>query len=474
MKRKKLLVVPALLAIVTLLLFGMREWNMKVEWNAEIGPETAEELRNPERGWYQMLGYEINDGIEYDWSEKQAFDDYAKEGLTLVLLEINLKAYREGEISEYGLETVRALFARFRETRMKAIVRFLYDWDGRGKDTEPADLSLVLRHMEQLGPVLRDYEDTIYTMQGVFLGSWAEMHTSRHLSRDNVRLLANQLLSVTGEHTFLAVRTPAYWRVSTQRAEPPTASEAFGNTLPARLGLFNDGLLASVSDCGTYADNPQLPAGDSVEPWGRDAELDFQETLCAYVPNGGESGLVNEYNSMEQMLVDLPKMHVSYLSGEFSEKVQASWEEQTYTGEGPFQGKSFRDYLGAHLGYRFVLEDCVLEQAPLFRRSVDLVLKIQNTGFANLYHEKQVELLFVPEEGDGTVSLPVNTDVRFWKPGETTSVKATVGKKDLPEGQYRVYLKISEESASYAIRAANEKMFDEELEANYLGMITVK
>ena len=42
-----------------------------------------------------------------------------------------------------------------------------------------------MRHMEQLGEVFSEYEDQIYIVQGVLVGNWAEMHSSRYLTREN-------------------------------------------------------------------------------------------------------------------------------------------------------------------------------------------------------------------------------------------------------------------------------------------------
>ena len=74
-----------------------------------------------------------------------------------------------------------------------------------------------------------------------------------------MRELAARLADVSDASTFLSVRTPAQWRKITGEAAPDGWTE---NPLAKRLGLFNDGMLGSVSDYGTYSDNTRQDAGD--------------------------------------------------------------------------------------------------------------------------------------------------------------------------------------------------------------------
>ncbi len=76
---------------------------------------------------------------------------------------------------------------------------------------------------------------------------------------------------------------------------------------------FNDGMLGSVSDYGTYSDNTRQDAGD-FSAWTREEELAFQDVLCSSVPSGGEVIVDNPYNDLENAIADLKTMHVSYLN----------------------------------------------------------------------------------------------------------------------------------------------------------------
>lgn len=63
------------------------------------------------------------------------------------------------------------------------ILRVCYDTEGKGMEREPQRIFVVQRHMQALGSLAERYADAILTVQGVFVGSWGEMHTSRFCAR---------------------------------------------------------------------------------------------------------------------------------------------------------------------------------------------------------------------------------------------------------------------------------------------------
>lgn len=71
--------------------------------------ESARELRNPGRGFYNLYRYEITDEKVNYWQLVQEMYR-GDENTTLSLVEINLQKYREGEISEAGMVIWRLCF----------------------------------------------------------------------------------------------------------------------------------------------------------------------------------------------------------------------------------------------------------------------------------------------------------------------------------------------------------------------------
>lgn len=116
--------------------------------------ESAKELKNPNRGFYHMHGFVISDE-EADYAKTVARQFRAEADASLTLIEINLKEYRDRPISAKGLANLEELFQALAKTDKQLILRFLYDWEGRAKETEPDSLGQILSHMRQLGPLLK-------------------------------------------------------------------------------------------------------------------------------------------------------------------------------------------------------------------------------------------------------------------------------------------------------------------------------
>lgn len=300
----------------------------------------VEFLRNPNRGFYHMcravLDSEPGSGDSYE----SMADGHCREhpGDTLVLLEVNLGEYRTREIDNTGIENLNKLLSAWEGRDISLIIRLLYDWDGDGLTAEPDELDTVLGHMAQVGPVIQSYGDLIFGLQGVFVGSWGEMHGTK-FSQD-FAVLAKALDDATGNGMFLSVRTPAQLREITKSCPD----------LKSRLGLFNDGMLGSDTDLGTYD-----MADQGAERRTREQELVFQESACLSVPNGGEAVINNPYNDFENAVADMSRMRVAYLNNAYDPGVLSKWAGTDLSGYG-FGGLSGLDYIERRLGYRLRLE----------------------------------------------------------------------------------------------------------------------
>ena len=88
------------------------------------------------------------------------------------------------------------------------------------------------------------------------------MNNSNYMSLENMRELAAHLDSVIDPAIYLSVRTPEHYRIISRSCEPLPAADAFSGKISARIGLFNDGMLGSESDLGTYGEQPFAAATD--------------------------------------------------------------------------------------------------------------------------------------------------------------------------------------------------------------------
>ena len=161
-----------------------------------------------------------------------------------------------------------------------------YFWDGKAQKTEPSDFYRIKNHIQQVSAKVNAHADCIYILQGLFIGNNGEMNNTNYGDIDQMRQLAETLAKNISPSIYLAVRTPAQLR-GILYSRTPMAGQSDEGSLASRLGLFNDGMLGSVYDLGTYDDTPLTSASEFNEQGTRSEELLFQNKLCQYVPNGG-------------------------------------------------------------------------------------------------------------------------------------------------------------------------------------------
>jgi len=213
------------------------------------------------------------------------------------------------------------------------------------------------------------------------------MNHSNYGDINQIRQIIEELDQNISSDIFLAVRTPGQLRGILRTRTPLSSTDAGNGSLQARLSLFNDGMLGSVYDLGTYDDTPLQPDSNLDEQGTRSEELLFQYKLCQYVPNGGEVTVDNEYNDLDNAIVDLSQMHISYLNSEHDTAVLDKWKNSTYTGSQTdvFSGCTGYDYISTHLGYRYVMKESSVDFHSVLSDTASLYITIANTGFSSAY-----------------------------------------------------------------------------------------
>lgn len=416
--------------------------------------ESNRQLKNPNRGFYTMYGFSIED-VPQEFKEpveKRLKND----GCTLSLIQINLRAFKDKALTEQGLTNLKALFHELESWDKQYIIRFLYDWNGKAKETEPEDIQRILNHMEQIKEVLNDYRHIIFTFQGVFVGDCGEMHGSNHMSEESMTALLQQFFRIAPEGSYLSVRTPQHWRILTGLSE----TVEFGSTeLSKWLGLYNDGIMGTNLDTGTYGTASREEAGPTGK-WSREEELAFQSELCKLVPNGGEVIIENPLNDFESAVENLAKMHVTYLNQGYDQKVLNKWAGTTVTEEGCYYGMDGLTYMERHLGYRLLIADTALSY-DFWEDTLNIEIALQNVGFAPLYKEPEKWLTICRKETGAIMTVPVEAELRSLAGGTETEQLLTISEvialDEFAVGTYEVYFTIQDADSGWRIELANEQ-----------------
>lgn len=432
-----------------------RYWEVTV--SADSFSESAAALSNPDRGIYQMYGFLITDkDVDYNTivADNFRYDRYN----TITMIQINLRNYNRGEISERGLEHIAKLFDALRTvTGKRLLVRFLYDWDGKNLDTEPKSLDIILNHIRQLEPILRDNHDQIFILQGLFLGNNGEMHHSKYTTNDNYMLLADTLASVTDDSTFLAVRTPAQWRATTRLADI-TADLLISHPYAWRFSLFNDGMMGTSLDTGTYGSQSRAEAGDFTL-WNREEELEFQNQLCCYVPNGGEVIINNVYNDFENALPTMRQMRITYINEDYDKNVLNKWAQTVINDGSVYDGMDGYTYIKRHLGYRLLIDSTDIAYHAE-TKSLSVRIDMRNTGFAPLYGSKEGRLILHHAENDAYYIYPFEEDItalsRTGSEADIFTLQQLLQLSKLPEGTYTASFQLWDNDTASQLQLAIE------------------
>lgn len=455
MKKKSIIVSTTLILflITGILLYQLYCRYYTITFQPQTYTATDRHLSNPYQGWYRIFGYVLSDTEPITLENLSS--EYNNYSCEIALLVINLRNYTASDISASALTQLDTIFSAWQKEGKQLIVRFLYDWDGHARETEPKDISIIKRHMTQTSGLVNQYKDCIYLLQGIFVGNNGEMNNSDYMAEDFMRSLAEYLASVIDPSIYLSVRTPAHWRTISQSFEPLTSAQAFGSTLSARTGLYNDGMLASENDLGTYGDTSLSLAETFSDKGTRAEEIDFQNTLCNYVPNGGEVVLDNTCNDFNNALPDLRNMRISYLNYDYDQNVLEKWKSAVYEGDDCFNGCSGYDYIGEHLGYRYALisSDCTFD--TLQDDTATMHLTIENSGFSGSYRPFSSQITVINRDTDETYTIPLNVDSRYWPGGKTVTLSVPLDIRTWQTGTYDIYYSLTDPATNRQIRFAN-------------------
>lgn len=427
--------------------------------NWEFQPESLKESRwnppNPARGWYAVytfLAEQKIDPEELKWS--------LREGETVALVLLDIGTFRDRPLDKQALDNIREILLFFKKYQRDVIFRPVYDREGNGLLHEPDTFETVLIHLCQLGELLVTAEHSVFVWQGLLVGSWGEMHTSKYLSEEHLTQLRNCLQPYLRDDIYLAVRTPAQWRTLVEEEECQK-----GNFGP--IGIFDDGIFGSASHLGTFGTMTRETAGWK-SAWNRKEELDFLEKITVSSPCGGEAvdretvGVEEETElTVQGVLNEMRKMHLIYLNSVYDSTILERWKKQYLKSDSLWAGSSLYEYVGAHLGYRFTVKN-IEAQFQHFHK-VKFRIMIENSGFGNFFQNTE---LFLVMQGETVVrEYPVPVDIREWKSGTTTIVEVVA-----EEMKSEIYIRMQRKKDHYPIYFAEQKDTD----SLYLGRLYLK
>lgn len=416
----------------------------KVETTYQVDRST--DFLNPDRGFHSEVNLLTGAG----------FSSARSGGNSLVRAYVRLDDYRNQSLPSSFLRELGGSLSQAREAGVKIILRFSYNF-GNAPD---APLARVLEHINQLKPVLAEYEDIISVLQAGFIGGWGEWHGSTNglTSAANKRTIGLALLEALPDSRMVQVRAPFHRRDIV--GSPSSDVKFFGASDQARLGFKNDCFLSDASDTGTYA-------GDQVRD--RSETADFTR----YTATGGETctiGFPSTRQDCSVALTELATFHWDYLNAGYYSGVLNRWRDQGCYNE-----------ISRRLGYRLALESGSVTDQVKPGGTLTLDLRMRNDGFGKVYNPRPIDIVLRSVDTGETRTLRAVGDARELLPlaGQVRDLRLSVVlPTNLLTGAYEALLSLPDPAPTlqgdsrYNIRLANVGMWQATTGANELGLTT--
>lgn len=309
------------------------------------------------------------------------------------------------DLTEDALNVLQQTFDNIRANKGFVIVRICYDPWYNGRSNVTPEHKWVMRHVEQLAPVLSKNTDVIVALEMGMHGAYGEMHSDTSITYDRVAEAVNLMLRNTPPELKILTRTGNYsakvlgfdnWGVDFHIDGEKFAeiAKAKGDTM-YRVGMFNDGYLGTQYDYGTWG-------ADCKTSICREEGVAWLEKYSVNTPYGGEAlTTASGYqviNTPEFLAYEGFRTHTSYLNIQWNNNLIDSWKKTTFKQKDfdydPARVDSLSGfkYINDHLGYRFVLRESWLSDTVGSDGILRVKLRIQNVGFGNLTRKMKTSL----------------------------------------------------------------------------------
>lgn len=309
------------------------------------------------------------------------------------------------DLTEDALNVLQQTFDNIRANKGFVIVRICYDPWYNGRSNVTPEHKWVLRHVEQLAPVLSKNTDVIVALEMGMHGAYGEMHSDTSITYDRVAEAVNLMLRNTPPELKILTRTGNYsakvlgfdnWGVDFHIDGEKFAeiAKAKGDTM-YRVGMFNDGYLGTQYDYGTWG-------ADCKTSICREEGVAWLEKYSVNTPYGGEAlttaGGFEVINTPEFLSYEGFRTHTSYLNVQWNNNLIDGWKKSQFEGKDfEYDGSKIDSltgfkYVNDHLGYRFVLRESWLSDTVGFDHVLHAKFRVQNVGFGNLTWKAPVKL----------------------------------------------------------------------------------
>jgi hypothetical protein len=283
----------------------------------------------------------------------------------------------------------------------------------------------ILRHIEQLKPLLRKNIGQIAVVQAGFIGAWGEWHTSP-LQKDQEAKndIVTALLDALPASCFIEMRTPALVNALTLPGKDYSGRIGFNNDYftagghshaPGNDFVPGDAWYLQVKQMSPYTYiSGEIPYNEQSE-WGLSFLINTDTTL-QILRDHHYSALditqnfelnITSWKHVRVYPALLERLHILFSPDYFRDA------------GGKVVARSFYDFVRDHLGYRLDL----LDSSVIRTEGDDFLfdLKLVNTGFATVINPRLVYLVFIDGNDRVVKEVPLDVSPKDWQPFDVTA-----------------------------------------------------
>lgn len=412
------------------------------------------QLANPERGLYK---YSATSSNPYTLLDKFTLNEYkSTQGISLLYRNFQLNNFLTKNISSDYLVNMTRDFETIRDAGMKVIVRFSYSESQNVRQRDASKL-MMLRHIQQLKPILQANSDVIAVVQSGFIGSWGEWYYTSQADFggwgfDDTALTPDQLNNRKEIVTALLDALPTNRMIQLRSIDmkqnfygldPLTKNAAFTASDATRIGFHNDCFLANDTDSGTYSNPTEQRAYLAQE--------------SNFVPVGGETCKLNAPRTdCSSAVQEMQQFHWSFLNLDYYPEVIHG-----------FQKNDCLQEIEQKLGYRLQLKSASLPKVIGANDYLSISITLQNIGYAAPFNPRQVYIVLQNTATGAVTKLPLTTNIRSWFGSTEFTLNENLKLPEhMPIGTYSLHLFMPDEAErlasnpAYAIQLANQNTWD--------------
>ena len=417
--------------------------------------EISGDVINPERGFYYPFE---GSGSSSLLSSASNVKSKRSQGHTVLYIQYVLKSYMDKDISQTVLDNIQKDMDYLRAGGAKCVLRFCYKQSEKesNKPWDPEE-KWVMRHIEQVKPILQQNEDVIMVFQAGYVGVWGEWYYTDHFGMNPKtydeyqprRRVLDAMLEALPESRQVAVRTPDFkmGMYGIGLKDTLNAQTAHDGSTLSRIGGFNDCFMSSPDDWGTYG------ASHARAFWNGDTRYTFMggETCAVQQDSNGK-----DVCNCESSIKNMEDYHWTYLNISYNTKVLDKWKS----------GGCYNE-VKKRLGYRIVLEKLLHTPEAAAGQPYKLVLYLRNDGFSAFQNPREARLVFISADGKSTV-FPLGSDPRTWHPG-SHRIETDI---TLPAAKGIIYLHLADpllpDRPEYSAALANKDVWNSDSGYNKL------